>query len=119
MGALLLRRLKTSTGAPLLSGPKLGNACANLPSSIAASASSSADVTAPCPPLPCQRTSIVFSISFNLLDSFKAPLEGLEPSHPAPEAGALSPELQGLPLILYIIAQFGKLIMSVNSTIIR
>ena len=23
------------------------------------------------------------------------PLEGLEPSHPAPEAGALSPELQG------------------------
>ena len=26
---------------------------------------------------------------------FDAPLEGLEPSHPAPEAGALSPELQG------------------------
>lgn len=26
---------------------------------------------------------------------FDAPLEGLEPSHPASEAGALSPELQG------------------------
>jgi hypothetical protein len=34
----------------------------------------------------------------------EAPLEGLEPSHPAPEAGALSPELQGLHVILYVIS---------------
>ena len=59
MGCSADIRLKASTGAPRLSGPKLGNACANFPSCMADMAVKSAEVTAPCPPRPCQRISMV------------------------------------------------------------
>ncbi len=47
-----LKRTKANTGAPRRSGPKLGKAWAYLPPSIAARATNSTEVTAPCPPLP-------------------------------------------------------------------
>ena len=50
-------RQNAITGAPIRSEPKLGNACACRPSRKAASASSSAAVTTPCPPRPWMRTS--------------------------------------------------------------
>ena len=54
-----LIRQKATTGAPLRSGPKLGNAWAYFPTLIAARATISAEVTAPCPPLPCSLISII------------------------------------------------------------
>ena len=99
MGCSADIRLNASTGAPRLSGPKLGKAWANFPSCMAASAVNSADVTAPWPPRPCQRISIVspcfISNYLKYKVGFDTPLEGLEPSHTASEADALSPELQG------------------------
>ena len=41
-----------TTGAPVRSEPKLGNACAQWPSVKAATLSISAAVTTPCPPRP-------------------------------------------------------------------
>src|SRR3954447_15629896 len=55
IGRSLIRQNET-TGAPVRSEPKLGNACACLPPSKAATDRSSAAVTTPCPPLPCMRT---------------------------------------------------------------
>ena len=49
-------RQNDTTGAPLRSEPKLGNACAWRPSSNAASDSISAAVTTPWPPRPWMRT---------------------------------------------------------------
>ena len=53
------KRQKETTGAPVRSEPKLGKACACRPSSKAATESSSAAVTTPCPPRPWMRTSKV------------------------------------------------------------
>ena len=50
---------KATTGAPVRSDPKLGNACAYRPSANAAAASSSAAVTTPWPPRPWMRTSTI------------------------------------------------------------
>ena len=50
-------RQNETTGAPVRSEPKLGNACAYLPSAKAAADSSSAAVTTPWPPRPWIRTS--------------------------------------------------------------
>ena len=49
-------RQKATTGAPVRSEPKLGNACAWRPSTKAATDSSSAAVTTPWPPRPWMRT---------------------------------------------------------------
>ncbi len=49
-------RQKDTTGAPVRSDPKVGNAWAWRPSSNAATDSSSAAVTAPWPPRPWIRT---------------------------------------------------------------
>ena len=49
-------RQNETTGAPVRSDPKVGNACAMPPSSKAATESSSAAVTTPCPPRPWMRT---------------------------------------------------------------
>ena len=49
-------RQKETTGAPVRSEPKLGNACAWRPSANAATESSSAAVTTPWPPRPWMRT---------------------------------------------------------------
>ena len=51
IGASLIRQNDT-TGAPIRSEPKLGNACAYRPSVKAATDSSSAAVTTPWPPRP-------------------------------------------------------------------
>ena len=51
IGASSMRQ-KATTGAPVRSEPKLGNACACRPSRNAATDSSSAAVTTPCPPRP-------------------------------------------------------------------
>ena len=45
-------RTNDATGAPVRSDPKLGKACACMPSTKPASASSSDAVTTPCPPRP-------------------------------------------------------------------
>ncbi len=49
-------RQKATTGAPMRSDPKLGNACACRPSMNAATESISAAVTTPWPPRPWMRT---------------------------------------------------------------
>src|SRR5262249_3412590 len=49
-------RQNDTTGEPVRSEPKLGNACACLPSRNAATESNSAAVTTPWPPRPCMRT---------------------------------------------------------------
>ena len=49
-------RQNATTGAPVRSEPKVGNACACLPSANAATESSSAAVTTPWPPRPWMRT---------------------------------------------------------------
>src|SRR5271166_2840883 len=49
-------RQKETTREPVRSEPKLGKACACLPSRKAATESNSAAVTTPCPPRPCMRT---------------------------------------------------------------
>ena len=54
------------------------------------------EVTASNSPRLCYLTSEVFRLSRHLLPQ-KLPLKGLEPLHLAPEASALSSELQGLP----------------------
>ena len=48
-------RQNATTGAPVRSDPNVGNACAYRPSSKAATESSSAAVTTPCPPRPWMR----------------------------------------------------------------
>jgi len=40
-------RVNAATGAPLLSGPKLGKPCAYFPAAIADTANNSTEVTAP------------------------------------------------------------------------
>jgi hypothetical protein len=59
---LSLTLTNAATGAPRRSGPKLGNAWANLPSSMAAMATSSADVTPPCPPRPWSLISFIINL---------------------------------------------------------
>src|SRR6186713_1572693 len=57
-------RQKATTGAPVRSEPKLGNACAWRPCSKAAIETISAAVTTPWPPRPCIRIcNIAFSAS--------------------------------------------------------
>ncbi len=56
MGLSSIRQNDT-TGAPVRSEPKLGNACACRPSANAAADSSSAAVTTPWPPRPWIRIS--------------------------------------------------------------
>src|SRR5271166_399764 len=58
---------KATTGAPVRSEPKLGNACACLPSVNAAAESNSAAVTVPWPPRPWNRTSNINIACFLVL----------------------------------------------------
>ena len=53
---LVIDAQKETTDAPMRSEPKLGNACECRPSANAATESSSAAVTTPCPPRPWIRT---------------------------------------------------------------
>ena len=69
-------RQNETTGAPLRSDPKLGNACAYRPSSNAASDSISAAVTIPCPPRPWIRT---WNMSIASLRDLEARRNGVAP----------------------------------------
>src|SRR5215208_580433 len=85
------KRQKATTGAPIRSEPKLGKACAWRPSRKAASDSSSAAVTTPCPPRPWMRvwnTSRTFAAGGRGAIRPLPHRQGEKPRTSAPPAGA-------------------------------
>jgi hypothetical protein len=66
-------RQNATTGAPVRSEPKVGNACAYRPSSNAAIERSSAAVTTPCLPRPWIRTWITRPTAPRPLDAVGGP----------------------------------------------
>ncbi len=80
-------RMKATTGAPRRSGPKLGKAWAKWPSFMAALATSSAEVTPPWPPLPCNRISSIAHLVWFVLS----------PRHPGADRYSIFPNPRRLP----------------------